>query len=42
MWSLKGLVRVFGYGCGGERKKKMKKNEKGVERSWRVWKQERD
>ena len=25
MWSLKGLVRVFGYGGGGERKKKMKK-----------------
>ena len=36
MCYLKGLVRRFGYGGGGERKKKMKKNKEGVERSWRM------
>ena len=42
MWSLKGLVRVFGYSGGGERKKKMKKNEEDVERSWRIRDLERE
>ena len=32
-----GLSESFGYGEGGERKKK-----KSVERSWRIWKQERE
>ena len=36
MWSLKGLVREFGYGGGGERKKKMKKKKTNVERSERM------
>ena len=39
MWSLKGLVKEFGYGGGGERKKKMKKN---VERSERMRDLERE
>ena len=36
-----GLSEIFGYGSGGEKKKKMKKK-KSVERSWRIWKQERE
>ena len=39
MWSLKGVVREFGYGGRGERKKKMKmkkKKKKNIERSERM------
>ena len=39
---LEGLSESFWFGGGKERKKKMKKNEEDVERSWRVWKQERE